>query len=272
MNLLSRLHCYRAQRRLRRDRTDTRELEYLRPVFQKLPAPARVAVDVGANIGRITLALTDLGFRVHALEPHPATRQTLESNLADLIAGGKVTVSAVAASDQDGQGEMFVGAADTLSTLEQDWTTRAFPEYFQDKHTIPILLRQMAALRREQDLTEIGFMKIDTEGHEVKVLQGLFADSALKAPAIVMFEANQRFPKQAVECLQLLAAHGYTCFDAFIKEGPKLLAHVRFTDPRLPEAWVRFEQAYFYANIIAYQQTLLETLELPGLLAGGLWQ
>lgn len=75
-------------------------------------------------------------------------------------------------------------------------------------------------------------------------------------PSIIMFEANQRFPEAARQCLDLLAEQGYDRFDIFIRDGIAPIAAGRFYLPRLPAAWLSCRNKYFYANIIAYHRTL----------------
>lgn len=243
---------------------DLYELSCLRPFLSALPANLRTALDVGANVGSVTRALAGWGFTVYALEPHPDTSRRLRHELRELIATGRVRVLEIAASDHDGEAEMFVGSADTLSTLEADWTRVAFPEYFGDRRKVRVATRRLSALLDEAGIKDLGFVKIDTEGHDLSVLRGLFSDGPrANTPAALMFEANQRFPEAAEECLALLAANGYAPFDIFIKEGPELLAAARFEGARLPPEWRRYGGKYFYANVIAYAARLPEGVALP---------
>src|ERR1035441_4291692 len=163
---------------------------------------------------------------------------------------------------------MFVGKADTLSTLESTWTSVAFPEEFVHKRVQQVPTRRLSGLLRELGFHQIGFLKIGTEGHDYKVLAGLFDDASnIARPAVIMFEANQRFPQQAIECLRILRANGYKSFDIFIKTGNELLAATRFNGEALPAEWRAYEQKYFYANIIAYASGHLASAGQPTLTA-----
>ena len=150
----------------------------------------------------------------------------------------------------------MVGSADTLSTLEASWATIAFPEYFTQKKSLRVKVKRLSAFIKENNIGDIGFIKIDAEGHELNVLKGLFDDVTLSKPLVVMFEANKRFPEKALDSLAILRKNDYALFDMFIKEGIKLLTHIRFDGATLPDEWQQYDE-YFYANIIAYRSDII---------------
>ena len=116
----------------------TMEVQYLRPMLEQLPPLWRTAVDVGAHRGDVTAYLAAMRFRVLAVEPHPQMADRLERRFADLIPPGIVRVARCAASERDGEeADLFVGSATTVSSLEEDWTTRGFPEEFANRQRPP---------------------------------------------------------------------------------------------------------------------------------------
>ncbi len=73
-----------------------------------VPEPGALALDVGANLGWYTLVLDRLTggrLEVHAFEPDPDNRALLARNL-DLNDAARVTVSALALSDQVGEARL----------------------------------------------------------------------------------------------------------------------------------------------------------------------
>ena len=229
------------------------ELEYLRPVFNSLPQVLKIGVDVGCHRGGVTRFLANHGFKVLALEPNAEMKPQIMAAAGSFMDVGQVQLSEVAVSDADGTAEMFFGRADGVSSLESNWTTIAFPEEFVEKRVRNVATRRLSTLLPELGIRHIGFLKIDTEGHDHKVLKGFFDDtSKLERPAVIMFEGNQRFPQQAHECLQILRRNGYKIFDIFIKSGEEVLAAKRFDGQALPAEWRGYGDKYFYANIIAY--------------------
>jgi putative sugar O-methyltransferase len=117
-------------------------------------------------------------------------------------------------------------------------------------------------------MRRVGFAKVDVEGHELSALRGMFDGKVQDqdAPLVVMFEANQRFPKQASDCVALLRAHGYAQFDIIIRDGVAPIAAERFDGASgLPAAWQQCNARYFYANVIAYHQSIPASVVRPEL-------
>src|SRR4051794_20238860 len=143
----------------------TLEILYLRPLLESLPQAWRNAIDVGAHRGDVTEALATLGYRVLALEPQNQLAARVEERLAAYVAGGRVVVERCAASDRTGEAQMLVGRASTVSTLEREWTTVAFPEEFRSPGKVIVPLRRVGDVRVAQNMAKVGFFKVDVEGH-----------------------------------------------------------------------------------------------------------
>ena len=242
----------------------TMEVQYLRPMLEQLPPLWRTAVDVGAHRGDVTAYLAAMRFRVLAVEPHPMMADRLEQRFADLIPRDVVRVARVAASERDGdEGEFFLGSATTVSTLEEEWTTRAFPEEFAKRQSIRVPLCRVDDLVRDFTSERVGFLKVDVEGHEYPALRGCFSRGSMARPAVLMFEAFSRFPAAAEQCLLYLARQGYGTFDMFVRVGADLAEVERFRRPELPDAWRERQGTLFYANVIAYHPAAADAIALP---------
>jgi FkbM family methyltransferase len=196
---------------------------------------AKAFVDVGCHEGVISNFLADHGFTGTAIEPNPELAHRLRETLRSTV-----RLLEVAASDHDGHAQLLVGSCAGVGTLEPDWAITAFPEEFRTYRRISVVTSKLSTL-----FSAIGFLKIDTEGHEYRVLQGL---GAIR-PDAIMFEANQRFPLSAQQCCSLLRAKGYERFEMFIKCGTKLLDRIQFFGTALPAEWFAHRE-YFYANIV----------------------
>jgi len=242
----------------------TMEVQYLRPLLEQLPAPWRTAVDVGAHRGDVTAYLAAMGYRVLAVEPHPQMADRLGQRFAGPISRDAVRVARCAASERAGEGaDFFVGSATTVNTLEEEWTTRGFPEHFGKRQTIRVPLRRVDDLVSNFTRERLGFLKVDVEGHEYPCLRGCFSRGSMVRPAVVMFEAFSRFPDAAEQCLLYLARQGYGTFDIFVRVGQELTALERFRKPGLPEAWRERQGTLFYANVIAYHPAASDSITLP---------
>ena len=242
----------------------TLEVQFLAPMLGVLPPMWRTAVDVGAHRGDITAALTELRYRVLAIEPHPVVANRLEQRFRPLIERSIVRVARVAASDRSGvEGELHVGSTTTVSSLEEDWTTVGFPAEFQEHSMLRVPLCRVDDLVRDFAGDRVGFLKVDVEGHEYPALRGCFSRGTMARPAVVMFEAFSRFPVAAEQCLNYLARQGYGLFDLFLRVGPDLHAVERFRRPELPESWRARQGMLFYSNVIAYHPAAIECCPIP---------
>lgn len=242
----------------------TMEVQYLRPMLEALPPLWRTAVDVGAHRGDVTAYLTRLRYRVLAVEPHPQMAERIEQRFADLIPRGVVRVARCAASERDGEdADLYVGSATTVSSLEEEWTTRGFPEEFRDRQSIRVPLGRIDDLVRDFTHERVGFLKVDVEGHEYPALRGCFSRGSMARPAVLMFEAFSRFPGAAEQCLLYLTRQGYGTFDMFVRVGAELAEVERFRRPDLPDAWRERQGTLFYANVIAYHPAAADSIPLP---------
>jgi FkbM family methyltransferase len=242
----------------------TMEVQYLRPMLEQLPPLWRTAVDVGAHRGDVTAYLAAMRYRVLAVEPHPQMADRLEQRFADLVPRDVVRVARCAASERDGEdADFYVGSATTVNTLEEEWTTRGFPEHFARRQTLRVPLRRVDDLVRDFTRERVGFLKVDVEGHEYPCLRGCFSRGSMARPAVVMFEAFSRFPSSAEQCLLYLARQGYGTFDIFVRHGQDLTEVERFRRPELPAAWRERQGTLFYANVIAYHPAASDSIALP---------
>lgn len=125
-------------------------------------------VDVGAHVGVYTItAARTLGGRgrVLAFEPNPKARAQLEENLALNRCEG-VLVSACAVSDRPGQMLLHVPATPdpSFSSLE--------PGRFAEGEPLPVEVTTVDFEVARHGLVP-RFVKIDVEGHELRVLAGM---------------------------------------------------------------------------------------------------
>ena len=248
----------------RQAQATTLELQYLAPMLTALPPLWRTAVDVGAHRGDITAALTQMRFRVLAVEPHPTVADRLEQRFARHIEQNVVRVARVAATDKSGEdADLYVGSTTTVSSLEWEWTTVGFPAEFQQRGMIRVPVTRVDELVRDFTNERLGFLKVDVEGHEYPALRGCFSRGAMPRPAVVMFEAFSKFPTAAEQCLNYLARQGYGMFDIFVRVGPELHGVERFRRAELPEAWRARQGMLFYANVIAYHPAAIDCCPVP---------
>ena len=133
-------------------------------LLKSLVDPQKDSIDIGANKGIYTYFFARLCSHVFAYEPNPELAATLAKSF-----GSKVTVNAIALSNTTGEATLSIPLVDNffydqLGTLE----TKATTSESQEK-TYQVPLQKLDDLEH----SNIGFIKIDVEGHEISALKGM---------------------------------------------------------------------------------------------------
>jgi FkbM family methyltransferase len=169
----------------------------------RLAASGDTLVDVGANVGYMSLAMIarlGTGGRVFAFEPQPGVFEELSANLScarSRYPGVDVTVRREALSDSVGTSGF---------TLAPDGSNRGLA-HLDPGGAISVTTHRLDDYAAE--LGPIALMKIDVEGHEPAVLRG--ASKLLEAGSIrhLVIEEHGRYPTAATKILE---SHGYSIF------------------------------------------------------------
>jgi FkbM family methyltransferase len=145
-------------------------------------------IDVGANIGYDAMVFADAvdpGFRVLALEPEARNFAMLERAIARRGLAARVTALRLAVGAAD-------GTADLWRNLDHHGDHRVATEAFRRAH--PTASTQTVPMRSLDSLAEtdlpgpIAFVKIDVQGYELAVCQGMRRVLAENARLAVAFE------------------------------------------------------------------------------------
>jgi FkbM family methyltransferase len=143
---------------------------------------SRYVMDVGAHHGRYTRALLDQGLTVAAVEPNPELAAILERAV-----GGRdgAVVRKVAAAAGEGTARLRLARDRTPDGLFGDTTLlstlleRPGVEDLDFEDGPEITTTTVEAIRRDLDWpAKIGLLKIDVEGGELSVIEGLGATRA----------------------------------------------------------------------------------------------
>lgn len=159
--------------------TGERELALL---YQFVP-PEAAALDVGANDGVYTYQLSRLARCVIAFEPNPTCVERLQR-----LAMRNATVEAVALSDR--QGNAHLNFPISPKGIEETGMASIEPGAV----SAPLIARSIAVPTQRLDdyrLTDVGFIKIDVEGHEESVLIGAKATLEACRP-VLLIEIEER--------------------------------------------------------------------------------
>lgn len=175
--------------------------------------------DVGANAGQWALAaLPHLGSRrLHCFEPVPDSYADLASSVPP---SDRVVLNSFGLSDSTGTVDINYSAKATTISSSYDLV---FPDL--DQESIPCAFTTGDAYIREHEIRSVAFIKIDVEGMEMAVLNGLTDSLAKGMPAAVQFEhgeshiLSQHTLKSFVDAL---SRYAYDLFYIFPKSLEKI--------------------------------------------------
>lgn len=156
------------------ERVTLREWELVARLIADAP---RLMVDVGAHYGSSLKPFADLGWRVLAFEPDPANRKHLLRKYGSDPAV-EIVPAAVGAAPRESVPIYASPESTGISGLS------AFRGTHQEVARVPLTTLNAALAAR--GVRDIGFLKIDVEGHEMDVLDGL--DLKQIRPEAVMVE------------------------------------------------------------------------------------
>jgi len=175
--------------------------------------PERQAIDVGANIGRYTLPLSRRAAHVHAFEPHPRLAAVLRATFPS-----RATIYEAAASDRNGMTQLHIPLVDGredqgIASVE----TGAFDDTFEGSFgSLDVRTLTLDSLSD----CNIGFIKIDVEGHELSVLQGAEKLLARWRPTVLV-EVEERHSPGALgrvnAFFDALNYRGFFLFDSALR-------------------------------------------------------
>lgn len=143
-----------------------------------LAGPGAVFLDVGANVGQHSLAMSRRVARVHAFEPWAEVRARLEGNIA-LNRLDNIAVHAFGLGETDAELPFHRPASANLGTgsFVPDVNVN------QPGDVLPVRRGDFALARLGIDRVDV--IKIDTEGFEMPVLRGLRDTIARHRPVVV---------------------------------------------------------------------------------------
>lgn len=151
-----------------------------------------LVLDVGANIGYYVLMeakiIGEKG-RIIAVEPLPENIRLLNKNVGLNRIGDMVEIHNFAISNEDGDKEFFISKASNLGTLH--------PDVFTEKKKVDFIgsfkVKTVDIYKFLLEIGRVDLMRMDIEGHEVEVFEGLVrlgAENKEVLPRKIIFETH----------------------------------------------------------------------------------
>jgi FkbM family methyltransferase len=124
-----------------------------------------VMIDVGAFIGTTLIHFLNEGWQVLAFEPDATNRQQLEKNLAQHPIRCNLSIDPRAVSNQERRGAVF------YQSPESRGISGLVPFHATHSEADKVDTVTLAKVLTEKNIDTVDFLKIDTEGHDLFVLQ-----------------------------------------------------------------------------------------------------
>ncbi|WP_081139070.1 FkbM family methyltransferase [Halomonas sp. BC2] len=204
----------------------------LQRLYRPFIAPGDIAFDVGAHLGDRSAAFQALGARVIALEPQPALAKWFQR----LLKRPDITLLPLAVGPRLGVAEIAISEGNpTLSTLANDWRHQVGERnpgfhHVRWEQTLQVDMTTLDALIERYGTPR--FIKIDVEGFEAEVLQGLHHPVAALS---VEFVAGMLEVSHA--CLEEIQRLGEYRFNAIAGERRRFLFEQWLT-PEAMQQWL----------------------------------
>jgi len=160
-----------------------------------------IVIDVGANVGEFSEWASSQGAKVHAFEIDPMALGCLRRNMMDRAG---VTIWEKAASNRSGESRFFLKSKDASSSL--------LSECEQQDSECAILVKtvRLDEFMRENGISAVKILKVEAEGAEPEVLDGL-GDLLRNISYITVDAGPERFGQRTIEPVKsILETHGFS--------------------------------------------------------------
>jgi membrane glycosyltransferase len=201
-------------------------------LYRPFVMPGDLAFDLGAHVGDRVASFRRLGARVIAVEPQPGPADQIERLFWD---DPSVEVERVAVGDREGEATLRINSRNpTVSTLSGDFVDASRGaagwegQSWDDALVVPVTTLDALIAKHGPP----AFVKIDVEGLEDRVLQGL----STKVRGL-SFEFTTIQRDVAMKCVARLVRLGPYRFDASLGESREM-AFGRLVPADEIEAWL----------------------------------
>jgi FkbM family methyltransferase len=229
---------------------------------------SRRLLDVGACVGAMSSPFLAEGWQTVMFEPDPRCHPTLAA-LAEKHPGQVRIETAAVTGDRDGSVLFHIAGTPGLSGMSRS-------PFAADLATRDVPARAIAPYIARNGLFDVDFVKIDAEGHDFAILDGL--DFRRIAPRLIMVEFGDQFPGQdraALETvLERMKGRGYRACVICLRAlgdmarqqwGTGLLAIGIDSVPALPDGAPLFGNILFFrADDADFVPSLCDWLEQAG--------
>jgi FkbM family methyltransferase len=179
-------------------------------ICEQVVRPGDTVLDIGANIGMVTLWLSTLvgkSGKVHAFEPNPELQKIL-AEMLNYNQVSNVRLHPVALGAEQSSLELRIpkvnaGAASLIRNRD-----------LMDCDAVTVPVRTLSEIVNEEGIKSIRLIKIDVEGFEPEVFKGGQEVLSKIRPEAILFELNEKLEGSVRDqpVIKLLSDFGYGFF------------------------------------------------------------
>ena len=189
----------------------------MKEFYSRFIGKGDLCFDIGANMGNRVEVFLELGARIIAVEPQQSCVSKLQQKFGD---NPYVTIVPKALGESEGEAELLVSDASTISSLSKEWIEQVkasgrFSTYQWNK-TEKVAVSTFDTLIEQHGIPV--FAKIDVEGFESKVISGLS-----QPVKVISFEFTPEFLTSAVDSIKHLSSLGTVGFNYSLGESMTLV-------------------------------------------------
>jgi len=203
---------YLLKRRLKRAIKKNYEKEL--KIIERYSDKTKDAIDVGVYRGVYSYKLSEYFNTVHSFEPNPLLYPYLEKNLNKIIKN--IKLYNIALSDNNDETELKLPLRtksmfkDNIEELFQLGAATMHPDNKIEKYKkIPIKTKKLDDIELEN---EVGFIKIDVEGHEKNVIMGGKSLIYKNKPVMLVEIEKRHTNRPIIETINFIKELSYKCF------------------------------------------------------------
>ncbi len=203
---------YLLEKRLKRaiKKNYEKELE----IIDRYSDKSKDALDIGVYRGVYSYKLSQNFKTVHSFEPNPLLYPYLEKNLKKVI--NNIILYNLALSDTNGVSELKLPIRsksifkNNIEELFKLGAATMHPENIMNNYKkVPIQMKRLDEIKINNN---IGFIKIDVEGHEKNVIEGGL-DTIKKNKPVLLVEIEEKHTKKPIEeTINFIKSLNYNAF------------------------------------------------------------
>lgn len=148
-----------------------------------------VAIDCGANVGKISEELLDAGYYVHAFEPDPMALEDFKARL-----GGRpnLVLHEAAVGTSPGTATLYRHKDVLFKKKRTEASSLIKQPKCDDLNTVQVEVADLPAFIASQK-NRVGILKLDIEGYEVEILTALLDRGQHHDIDYIVAETHERF-------------------------------------------------------------------------------